>query len=100
MSSPSDAEITWERGPIATTWDAMSSSVSPASRGRPATRITVLADALDVRERVRGEDHRQAVVGDDAHELLQQRETRDGIEVRHRLIEQQELRAFAEGKAE
>ena len=74
--------------------------VTREPRSAPNEDHDVLADALDVGERVRGEDHRQSVVGDDAHELLEQRETRDGIEVRHRLIEQQELRAFAEGEAE
>src|SRR5438034_9278009 len=42
----------------------------------------VLADALDVGEDVRREDHARAVFGHDAHELLEQLEASDRIEVR------------------
>src|SRR5437762_3452922 len=56
----------------------------------------VLADALDVGEDVRREDHARAVFGHDAHELLEQLEARDRIEVRDWLVEKQHLGPLAE----
>jgi hypothetical protein len=46
----------------------------------------VLADALDVGEDVRREDHARSVLRDDAHELFEELEARDGIEIRHGLV--------------
>ena len=56
----------------------------------------VLADALDVGEDVRREDHARAVFGHDAHELLEQLEASDRIEVRDWLVEKQHLGPLAE----
>src|SRR5205814_9805531 len=60
----------------------------------------VLADALDVGEDVRREDHARAVFGHDAHELLEKLEAGDRIEIRDRLVEKEHLRPLAEGQRE
>lgn len=59
----------------------------------------MLADTLHVGEGVRRENNGQAVLGDHAHQLLEQREARDGIEIRHRLVEEHQLGTLAERKA-
>jgi hypothetical protein len=50
-------------------------------------------------ESVRRKDDGQAVLGDHAHELLEQREARDGIEIRHGLVEQNQLGTLSERDA-
>lgn len=60
----------------------------------------VVADPLDVGERVRREHDGDAFGGDRAHQLLEQLEPGDRVEVRDRLIEQQQLRPLPERERE
>ena len=56
----------------------------------------VLADTIDVSERVGRHDQGRTGRGDRRHELLEHVHARKRIEIRHRLVEQQQLRPLAD----
>src|SRR5439155_15474914 len=60
----------------------------------------VIAHALEVRKKVRGEHDRYAGVCDPFHQGLKELATGEGIEARERLIEEQDLGSFRECKRE
>ena len=60
----------------------------------------VIADSLDVRDHVRGQHDRRAVLRDRGHELLQELASRERVEVRDWLVQQYEIRSLAEDQCE
>ena len=60
----------------------------------------MVADPVEVGEQVRGEHHGHPVLGRVLHEHLQELAAGQRIEVGHRLVEQQQVRALAEGERE
>ena len=59
----------------------------------------VVADPFEVGQQVRGEQHRGARVGDAAHQRLEELAPGQGVEARHRLVEQQQPRPFGQRRA-
>src|ERR1035441_7588964 len=118
------------RGPVSRTWPASSSSMSPASTGRPAAsssrysptpassatmwveRITVMplsatsaisspvtslrATGARFGRDVGGEDHVHAAVGALGYQLPGDLAAGDGVQVRQRFVQQQDIGAAAE----
>jgi hypothetical protein len=69
-------------------------------RGEQLVHDEVVAGPLQVAEQVRGQQNRGALLGDPAHERLQELAPGERVQARHRLVQQQQVRPLGEGERE
>jgi hypothetical protein len=60
----------------------------------------VVADALQVGDQVRGQDHAAAVLGDEDHQALQELPPRQGVEAGHGFVEDEQVRSLRDGQGQ
>jgi hypothetical protein len=60
----------------------------------------VVADAFQVGDQVRGQDHAAAVFGDEFHQALQELPPGQGVEAGHGFIQDEQIRSFRDGQGQ